>query len=57
MNMPSIAGVLGFKDFTQQLNNSNAGVKNLVGIANDWAKMASQQNNAEKQAQDRKSVV
>lgn len=51
MNMPSIAGVLGFKDFTQQLNNSNAGMRNLVGIANDWAKMASQQNNAEKQAQ------
>ena len=51
MNMPSIAGVLGFKDFTQQLNNSNAGMRNLVGIANDWAKMASQQNNAEKAAQ------
>ena len=51
MNMPSIAGVLGFKDFTQQLNNSNAGMRNLVGIANDWAKMASQQSNAEKQAQ------
>lgn len=51
INMPSIAGVLGFKDFTQQLNNSNAGMRNLVGIANDWAKMASQQNNAEKQAQ------
>lgn len=51
MNMPSIAGVLGFKDFTQQLNNANAGVRNAVGLVNDWAKMASQQNNAEKAAQ------
>ena len=51
MNLPSIAGVLGFKDFTNQLNNANAGVKNAVGLVNDWAKMAAQQNNAEKQAQ------
>lgn len=51
MNLPSIAGVLGFKDFTNQLNNANAGVRNAVGLVNDWAKMASQQSNAEKQAQ------
>ena len=51
MNLPSIAGVLGFKDFTNQLNNANAGVKNAVGLVNDWAKMAAQQNQAEKQAQ------
>ena len=51
MNLPSIAGVLGFKDFTNQLNNANAGVRNTVGLVNDWAKMAAQQNNAEKAAQ------
>ena len=51
MNLPSIAGVLGFKDFTNQLNNANAGVRNAVGLVNDWAKMAAQQNQAEKQAQ------
>lgn len=51
MNLPSIAGVLGFKDFTNQLNNANAGVKNAVGLVNDWAKMAAQNNQAEKQAQ------
>jgi hypothetical protein len=51
MNLPSIAGVLGFKDFTNQLNNANAGVRNAVGLVNDWAKMAAQQNNAEKAAQ------
>ena len=51
MNLPSIAGVLGFKDFTNQLNNANAGVRNAVGLFNDWAKMAAQQNNAEKAAQ------
>ena len=51
INLPSIAGVLGFKDFTNQLNNANAGVKNAVGLVNDWAKMAAQQNQAEKQSQ------
>ena len=51
INLPSIAGVLGFKDFTNQLNNANAGVKNAVGLVNDWAKMAAQQNQAEKQAE------
>ena len=51
MNLPSIAGVLGFKDFTNQLNNANAGVRNAVGLVNDWSKMAAQQNQAEKQAQ------
>lgn len=51
MNLPSIAGVLGFKDFTNQLNNANAGVRNAMGIANDWAKAAYQQNNAEDAAQ------
>lgn len=51
MNLPSIAGVLGFKDFTNQLNNANAGVRNAVGLVNDWAKMSAQQNNAEKAAQ------
>lgn len=51
MNLPSIAGVLGFKDFTNQLNNANAGVRNAMGLMNDWAKMAVQNNQAEKQAQ------
>lgn len=51
MNLPSIAGVLGFKDFTNQLNNANAGVRNAMGIANDWAKAAYQQHNAENAAQ------
>lgn len=51
MNLPSIAGVLGFKDFTNQLNNANAGVRNAMGIANDWAKAAYQQKNAEDAAQ------
>ena len=51
INLPSIAGVLGFKDFTNQLNNANAGVRNAVGLVNDWAKMAAQQNNAEQAAQ------
>lgn len=51
INLPSIAGVLGFKDFTNQLNNANAGVRNAVGLVNDWAKMAAQNNQAEKQAQ------
>ena len=51
MNLPSVAGVLNFQNYANQLNNANAGVKNLVGIANDWAKMAAQNNQAEKQAQ------
>lgn len=51
MNLPSIAGVLGFKDFTNQLNNANAGVRNAMNIANDWAKAAYQQKNAEDAAQ------
>lgn len=51
INLPSIAGVLGFKDFTNQLNNANAGMRNLVGLANDWAKAAYQQSNAEKNAE------
>jgi hypothetical protein len=51
MNLPSIAGVLGFKDFTNQLNNANAGVRNAVGLVNDWAKIAAQNNQAEKAAQ------
>lgn len=51
MNLPSVAGVLNFQNYANQLNNANAGVKNLVGMANDWAKMAAQNNQAEKQAQ------
>ena len=51
INLPSIAGVLGFKDFTNQLNNANAGIRNAGGLVNDWAKMAVQNNQAEKQAQ------
>lgn len=51
MNLPSIAGVLGFKDFTDQLNNANAGMRNLVSLANDWANNAYQQSNAEKTAE------
>lgn len=50
MNLPSIACVLGFKDFTDQLNNANAGMRNLVSLANDWANNAYQQSNAEKDA-------
>lgn len=51
INLPSIAGVLGFKDFTDQLNNANAGMRNLVSLANDWANNAYQQSNAEKTAE------
>ena len=51
MNLPSVAGVLNFQNYANQLNNANAGVKNLVGMANDWAKIAAQNNQAEKQAQ------
>lgn len=51
ISMPSIAGVLGFKDFTDQLNNSNAGMRNLVNLANSWANTAYQQSNAEKNAE------
>lgn len=57
MNLPSIASVLGFKDFTNQLNNANAGVRNAVGLVNDWAKMAAQQNNTEKAAQAQKDFI
>lgn len=57
INLPSIAGVLGFKDFTNQLNNANAGVRNAVGLFNDWAKMAVQNNQAEKQAQAQKDFI
>ena len=57
INLPSIAGVLGFKDFTNQLNNANAGVRNAVGLVNDWAKMAVQNNQAEKQAQAQKDFI
>lgn len=51
MNLPSIAGVLGFRDYTDQLNNANAGMRNLVGLANDWAKAAYQQSNENKRAE------
>lgn len=51
INLPSIAGVLGFKDYTDQLNNANAGMRNLVSLANDWAKNAYQQSNADKKAE------
>ena len=51
MNLPSIAGVLGFKDFTDQLNNANAGMRNLVSLANNWADKAYQQSNSEKNAE------
>ena len=51
INLPSIAGVLGFKDFTDQLNNANAGMRNLVNLANGWANTAYQQSNAEKAAE------
>ena len=51
LNLPSIAGVLGFKDFTNQLNNANAGMRNLVSLANNWADKAYQQSNAEKNAE------
>ena len=51
INLPSIAGVLGFKDFTDQLNNANAGMRNLVNLANNWANNAYQQSNAEKAAE------
>lgn len=51
MNMPSIAGVLGFRDYTDQLNNANAGMRNLASLANDWAKAAYQQSNENKRAE------
>jgi len=51
MNLPSVAGVLNFQNYANQLNNANAGVKNLVGMANDWAKTIQAQNNQAAQAQ------
>ena len=51
LNLPSIAGVLGFKDFSNQLNNANAGMRNLVSLANNWADNVYQQSNAEKNAE------
>lgn len=44
MNLPSVAGVLNFQNFANQLANANAGVKNAISLANDWMKT--------KQAQD-----
>lgn len=51
MNLPSVAGVLNFQNYANQLNNANAGIKNLVGMANDWAKTIQAQNNQAEQAQ------
>lgn len=51
MNLPSVAGVLNFQNYANQLNNANAGIKNLVGMANDWAKTIQAQNNQAAQAQ------
>lgn len=44
MNLPSVAGVLNFQNYANQLANANAGVKNAISLANDWMKT--------KQAQD-----
>lgn len=35
IQLPSIAGVLSFKDFSNQLNNANAGVKNVANFMLD----------------------
>lgn len=35
IQLPSIAGVLSFKDFSNQLNNANAGVKNVANFLLD----------------------
>ena len=40
INLPSIAGVLGFKDFTDQLNNANAGMRNVFRISKDTVSTA-----------------
>lgn len=39
IQLPSIAGVLSFKDFSNQLNNANAGVKNVANyLLNEHSK-------------------
>ena len=48
IQLPSIAGVLSFKDFSNQLNNANAGVKN---VANYLLNEASKDNEREYQAE------
>lgn len=56
MNLPSVAGVLNFQNYANQLNNANAGVKNLVGMANDWAKTIQAQNNQAAQTEKQNQV-
>lgn len=56
MNLPSVAGVLNFQNYANQLNNANAGVKNLVGMANDWAKTIQAQNNQAAQTEKQNEV-
>ena len=56
MNLPSVAGVLNFQNYANQLNNANAGIKNLVGMANDWAKTIQAQNNQAAQAERQNEV-
>lgn len=51
MIMPSVAGVLSFQNFANQLNNANAGVKNAISLANDWAKTKQAQNYQADEAQ------
>lgn len=48
IQLPSIAGVLSFKDFSNQLNNANAGVKN---VANYLLNEHSKDNEREYQAE------
>lgn len=48
IQLPSIAGVLSFKDFSNQLNNANAGVKN---VANYLLAEHSKDNEREYQAE------
>ena len=50
INMPSVAGVLSFQNFANQLNNANAGVKNAISLANDWAKTKQAQDFQDEQA-------
>lgn len=57
MIMPSVAGVLSFQNFANQLNNANAGVKNAISLANDWAKTKQAQNYQADEAQKQREFA
>ena len=54
IQLPSIAGVLSFKDFSNQLNNANAGVKNVANyLLNEYSKDNEREYQAEQAEKQR----